>query len=582
MGKPMVENKNFTFRISVSKDFYKTKDEARACLFFKGAKKLGREKMAFREMQVTTSEFLEYAISGYAFCGLFQVDANKKYPLPYKNFVHWTYPVYRRGKNKGCFKLQFKTDNNFIGSQCVFVDVDYTRFESIDEYLACLTFLPSAVYMSYSDKSEKHGIVSRRFRMVYVFDSVLGKDDFKNVAKAIHRQIEKDTHEIMYDNCGTLFSQYMNGCFGNTEHYNTNLIYSIGDFILTTATDSINEKKTVEEKTVEETSCTKAKKTVVQIDKHFLADLHDMSYKSFVRKYSKIYKYFTHTVYEDFINGVYKFTDENFVALFWNDEKVQDGNKRRKKLYDRAALRRIMKPNVSVEELIYNLYIDVYRFFDNSDDVLNADLIIAKAKRAFLIPIEDLKDKYSNVLDYYKNNKPEFVINQTIIDKKKAVGEVRKQLKDEKIGELYDLDKSVEENIVFLNANGIKVAKSRIYQFLKENGLKQEKKVIAYNPELSVRENMKRNNCTKYQVEKAKKEYELQHQQQVDYTALDRYFADIDGESAAAFFRFYGDFESLYDGLTESVTSKFGITTEEFRQYYSQYQPWVGVHSYYR
>ena len=68
--------KRFTLNISV--ESYKTKEDARMCLFSKGAQSIGRVKMAFRECSVTVDQFLNCATNGHTFCALFDYD-----PLQY-------------------------------------------------------------------------------------------------------------------------------------------------------------------------------------------------------------------------------------------------------------------------------------------------------------------------------------------------------------------------------------------------------------------------------------------------------------------------------------------------------------------
>ncbi|MBR0300952.1 MAG: hypothetical protein IJQ93_11640, partial [Bacteroidales bacterium] len=202
----MHSDDSFTFRTSVSLDYYEKKTEATACLSKAGAKAISKSKMAFREVSVTIPEFLEYATSGYAFCNLFEYDPDQRYWIETPDGKKMqAYPVYKNGPNKGAMKLTTKSDQFFKGAQTVFVDVDYTRFTSVEKYIATLSYQPSCVYMSYSDglAKGKRKIVSRRFRLVYVLDQIVGRDDLKRISQAINDQIVIDTAEPMEDECGT-------------------------------------------------------------------------------------------------------------------------------------------------------------------------------------------------------------------------------------------------------------------------------------------------------------------------------------------------------------------------------------------
>lgn len=51
------------------------------------------------------------------------------------------------------------------------------------------------------------------------------------------------------------------------------------------------------------------------------------------------------------------------------------------------------------------------------------------------------------------------------------VGIVRRKLKDEEIGELYDCNLSVKQNLDLLKANGMKIGLSRLYEFCDRNNI---------------------------------------------------------------------------------------------------------------
>jgi len=476
----------FKFRTSISRESYPDKATAKACLSATGAKKIGKAKMAFKEQEVTVQEFVDYAVSGYAFCNLFNFDSTKQYWV--KSGTHKTkvYPTYHNGQNKGYFKLSFKADEYFKGSQTVFVDVDYTNFTEIKDYINCLRYQPTCAYTSYSDKQDKNGIVSRRFRLVYVFDSVLSAEEFKNATFGIYDSICKDTQEPMYDLCGCSYSQYMNGS-NSQEAYITNTIYSIKDFpkyeVTTTFVDD-----------------SKKKAQKITFTDELVKDMETLDYEFVVRKWhAKGLRYFTQTPIE--FTGDYAVTDDDFVRLMYIRGKIQDGNHRRKKLYIRAALRRLMK-DTTPDELLYNLYIDRFKFFDNTDEAITVEVLQNKVKAAFMTDLEGIK----LMADGYK---PKFVINPNVTDKRKAVGTARKAITDETIGNIYDCSKSIKDNLNDFKAYGVKVSLSRLYKWCEDNGITptKTKEIKGYNPNLSVRQNMKVMGCTLYQVMKAKQAY---------------------------------------------------------------------------
>lgn len=496
----MKREKDFTFRVSVSREGYEDKETAKMCLSLRTARELGMVKMAFKEREITVNEFLQYATNGHAFCNLFKFDENKKYWIKSGKFHTLTYPVYKRGANEGYFKLNFKSDEYFYGSQTIFVDIDYTHFKTIEEYINSLTYVPTCVYTSFSDNKNKQGIVSRRFRLVYVFDKVLDADTFKDITFQLYDRIVEDTQEPMYDSCGCSYSQYMNGSNSN-EVYVSDVIYSPSDFII---------NNTLVEYTIEEEKPVETKK--IAFNEELVNDMEYAPYEFVVRKwFGKGLRYFTRTEME-FNDNYYTTTTEDYVSLYYHCEKIGDGEQRRKKLFLRAAIRRLMKEDITPDELLYNLFIDRYKFFDNSDKVLTIEVLENKVKGALLTDIDDIRD-YTEGYE-----KPEFVINPVVADKHKAVAMARKEMTDSKIGEVYDTNLSVSQNLQQMKKFGYTISSTRLYQFCKENNIntKVNRKervvntvtVTGYNPNLSIRENMKVLNCTKYQVEKAKRRYE--------------------------------------------------------------------------
>lgn len=481
----------FKFKTSISREGYPDKATAKACLSSISAKAVKREKMAFKQQEVTVDEFLNYAVNGYAFCNLFQFDKDKEYWIKSGNRWTKTTPIYKRGLNKGCFKLNFKSDEFFFGSQTIFVDIDYTHFQEISDYINCLTYKPTCAYTSYSDRANKLGIVSRRFRLVYVFDTILDKEQFKNITFYLYNTIVTDTDEPMYDSCGCSYSQYMNGS-NSKETYCTNIIYKASDFIK--HTEEIDDMYDIDE--LEEEL-----ENNITFSSELLDDMTYSPYEFVVRKWwAKGLRYFTQTEV-NFGDKYYTTTKDDFVRLPYSPEKIQNGNHRRKKLFIRAALRRLMK-ETTPDELLYNLYIDRNKFFNNEDGAIDLDCLQRKVKNAYKMDIEEIKTLGNNLY------KPTFVISSTVEDKHKAVAAARTEITDNKIGELYDTSLSVKENQEVLNSYGVSVSLSRLYKWTSTNNINTKKKIeVAYNPNLSVRENMKAMNCTMYQVQQAKKNY---------------------------------------------------------------------------
>ena len=455
----MIIDKNFQFRVNVSRDNYVKKSDATACLSRVGAKAIGKEKMAFWEYSVTVDQFLQGALKGYTFCNLFAFDPNQKYWLDRGDGKRdYSYPVYQLGPNKGFMKLDFKRDQFFRGSQTVFVDIDLTRFESIPEYITSLTIPPTCVYMSYSDGLEKGGVTSRRFRMVYVFDSVLGKDDLKVVSRCITNSIVRDTAEPMEDDCGERPSQYFNGVYGNDECYASYRIYSRYEF-----PESLPE---IDESQLQP-QAHDPNKPIVQFDERLLYDMGTMDYETFMHYYSTRYRYYYRTETNNWINGTYQLTDENYLQLWWPREKITDGNHRRRTLFKRACLRKLINPYVDADTLLFNMYVDLNRFIDFSDHVITLDMLKRRVERAMQMDWDELQEYCEYEIAYWKDNRQKFILHPNVPHTQGVISSVSKEVHYAELDGKYDRTKSVKENLAILDGE----KRSTLYRYCSERGI---------------------------------------------------------------------------------------------------------------
>ena len=498
---PTMEVKyNFKFRVNVSNDYYVKKTDASACLSKDGAKSIGKVKMAFREQDVTVDEFLQYALNGYAFCNLFHFDTNQSYWFETGNGQRYqTTPLYKNGKNKGCMRIEFKSDRFFIGAQTVFVDIDLTRFELIPEYLACLTYKPTCVYMSYSDKLEKDKVTSRRFRMVYVFDRIMGKDDLNVISQTITDSIIRDTGESMKDDCGTRVSQYFNGVYGNEECYVSDCIYSRLDF-----PDSLPEVEVVMPE-----KPTKEKKPEVEFDSQLLHDMGTMDYETFMHYYSWKYRYIYKTQKDEWIDGLYQLTDDSYIQLWWVRERIKDGHHRRRTLSKFACLRRLMEPDITPDTLLFDMYVDCHRFIDNSDGIITMETMKRRVKSVMRMSQEDLREYCDYEIGYWKEHRPKFIYHPSANKTQWLTGKITTAIRYSEIDGKYDRSKSVKEN-----AEALGIPVRSLYRYCHERRIdtkpgkgktlaeqrevnrkaKVDKKarfMMLYNPSLSAGENRK-------------------------------------------------------------------------------------------
>ena len=504
----MRKRPKYKFKISISRERYTSDYMAKTCcISSKNAKKSGQSKIAFQEKEVTVSEFLEYAMKGYAFCHLFQYDENEKYQFKWKiwdpimkdvsSYSYDAYPVYKRGANKGYFKVNVKSNQFFRGTQTVFVDVDIkNKYASIEEYVSRLIRKPTCAFYPYRDG--KMGCVDfHQIRLVYVFNSILDANDFESMSYRIYAMVERDSGECV-SSISVRRSQYIIGG-DNPETYNSSIIYSMEDFSMNYIIDeSISSSKQVKARNPKASNAPKN----IQFSDELVYDMRYMPYKYVVREWNdKGLEYITRTPV-DFGDDDYKIVTEDYVKLHYIHDKSWTAEQRRRTLFVRASLRRLIKPSITADELLYNLFIDNEVLFDNSNGVLSIDVLQECVREALLTDTDTIKKKNTGI------KKLTFVINPNVPNRRKAIGATRTAITNKKIAEMFDTTATIKDNLVRLNQNGLKIGKSRLYEWCTENNITPVKKTnVDCNPELSIRENMVAMNYAKPQAKKAQKAY---------------------------------------------------------------------------
>ena len=482
---------DFKFTLNVSNEGYEQKTDATCCLSEKGALAINRKKMCFFEETLSVDEFIDKAEKGHSFCALYRFEQGKKYFYTTKEGKKYLgYPYYQRDSKtatKGGLKIDFKRDEYFSGSQVIFIDIDYTKYTDIEEYINKLTFKPTCIYMSYSDGKDKKGIVSRRFHLVYIFDTILDKDTIKFCSSTLSEALVVDTGEELEDKCGEKISQYMNGCFGNQENYKSYIIYSLDDIKNFNIESSIKEDDVKEEKEEDKittiNSVLQKEETVVEdetkpeslFDEKLLNDWDRLDIEEFKRlrdweNYRRTTKHYYRVDNEEWINDKIQKVDENFFSLFWIKSTVHDGSKRRKGLYERMCLRRLINPEITPMELAVNTIIDIIRFYDNSDGVLNSDFIKRNVLNCLELTIEEIEDKYKGTLEYLRNTtKPKrgFIYKDKESHSKETTYEI--------LDDYYNRDVDVKENLKFINeVCKFPISLRTLYNYLKDRGIKND------------------------------------------------------------------------------------------------------------
>ena len=184
-----------------------------------------------------------------------------------------------------------------------------------------------------------------------------------------------------------------------------------------------------------------------------------------------------------------------------------------------ARLRRLIKPEVTSDELLLNLYIDRERFFDNSDDVLTIDYLVGVVKKAMRKDLPTLQAEYEESRKVIKKvmksdyHQKKVVVNTGLVSRKlergRMQGLINRGVKEWNYYEIdlyYNPDLSIQENLEELKKNGVEVSERTLYNYCKDRGIVLKltdddlRKLI--NPSLSVRKNLENIKGQGYKVSK--------------------------------------------------------------------------------
>lgn len=520
----MIIDKQYRFKVSLSQEYFKDKNTCIDFLNNDYRKHDSKRGISYKKTELTSSELCDKLIHGHVFCQCMEPQDE----LKRNKFGVYSQKAFR---TDGTFGTGQKTNNHFKAAYLMCVDIDDENdYDHIQDYISKLRLKPTFYYTTYSHNQPGKGL---RFRIVYVLDKPITGSYlyYRYCNYKLNCLIEKDTNTIIKDTCNLEAAQYFNGTYIENPEYNVeyeinHIIYSLSDFgIYSDKSDDyadflknnagyegtlsknnrleieselfrIKPEQKIEKQEQEDLdifSESFAVKELIKekfISKNFIQDLTNMSSEDFYKKYHYIitYRVTSENWYDLKIGDInYKWQNipDNYFELYYNVEnyKKVNGQARRRELAFRMALRRIIKPSITPEELLYNAYFDLNRFIDNTDvkDKITMDDLITRVYNVMEKDIQDLKDNpkiKETIKELQNENTPKFEYGIIFCSGIKNYKTAIHYWLIDQIDKLYDKNKSVKENLnfinqVFKNENRKTISKDILYNYIKE--LKQDK-----------------------------------------------------------------------------------------------------------
>lgn len=355
-------------------------------------------KMTFNKVELKVNELCSYIKEGYAFTNIFN--------------------------NKGELTIKEKKIDNFKEAWIICFDIDHNDV-SMNDFVETLTIKPTICYTTPSN-----GIEGYCFRLLYALDEpITTNDEYKDIYEGLAKYLDifdiidakaKDSSRYFNGSkdCNIVCNQENTICLNDVRTIvkNINEVSEIHIPILY----NNNKKEDLGNITV---GCVNQTKPLCWIDynKEIVDDFFNLDYNVFVYNYN---------CYDSFVNyeetpieldedepfGYYpkdfrkivrkpKYVTKNGKRQK-QDVRLHDGEGRRRKLAINMIIRRLIYPNITFENLLYNIAYEINNYIDNSDGQLTKKIAFGICLKVMKY---DLNDFYRNGFGIHKDANKMFI-----------------------------------------------------------------------------------------------------------------------------------------------------------------------------
>ena len=396
-------------------------------------------QITFVPQVLSIAKMLELATEGYAFC-----------------------PLFNSSNPDGIISTRDKSLANFQSASALFVDYDHMVI-GLDEFIGKLPFPPTIAYSTYSDG--KKGL--HHFRLIYVFnDQITSIKAFDNLtdAVALANGFGKGEHGG-WDKLKA--NQMYYGTTPKASTYRSGIIYCQKDFDQFVSTmmkrdvtqfDSAPSRNKLD--SYVSTATNGYAKQGSYINPEFRSDFLYRPFQAFFRKYrDKYYSNYKSSLETPLIldesRMFYRYPEKYYCVVYNRCGKETlrwtVGQNRKKKLYRAALIMLANNPLLSLENLIFNLALELSCHYDNYDKKISRKYLLKMAVKVYNNRVCPWPTKHGE----FKVNKPYW--HEQGITPNEAKEIVKRYLKAKKIGQFINPELTLKENLIILHQNGFKI-----------------------------------------------------------------------------------------------------------------------------
>ncbi len=399
-------------------------------------------------------------------------------PEDFESIVGKGYTISYTYKDNTFYRNDDYTKNNYVGTDYIVIDVDSIMIDP-ETFISGIKYKPTLYHTTFSNLTS-YKEYKYCYHLVYCLDEfITGEDNFRTFFYLLSKDYWEKVDKKAKDCHRCIFTS--NSELPNYKYVYLGHIYSPSELLKDVDLNTI--KLEVEKAySVNKNGKTKDKKQLedkFSLDKDFYDDLYSLSWEEIITKYSTNFKFWISTKidpsryqngYVDLRNEEY-YTVPSWKLIYDKKEckaiipKVKNGHRNNMLWQDALAFMAII-PDITKENLVYCLIRTVYHHYDyeyNSDRITTTD-IIQKAREAWdgTYTKNPTKKKFKiNTIEYKKQGRTDWI---------QISNEIRRDMKDNDFGSLYDFNASVEDNLKVFHEQGLKTKKNTLIKWLNDKG----------------------------------------------------------------------------------------------------------------
>ena len=361
---------------------------------------------------------------------------------------------------------------HYIGSWVVSIDIDHFD-DDMETYLKSLQLKPTFAYETFSNKKNDYC-----FRLCYCFnEEIIGKESYSRTYEAI---CERNGIKF-YDKRATSPYQYFNGTKKTANHVWYGVTFGLSDF---SVVNNIIGNGTLPARGDNKDCIVNNIIGFGTFSEQLVKDIWELGCCEVVAKYMNVYRHrqasnrprvsddtplidLTKNFYE--IKRIWKRGEDGKCHIV----RIVNGQHRRTTLYNNLCIRRLIIPNLTLDELLYAVCWEMAFYIDNTDEndritLKEMTTIAYNAYHANLNDFNYVAPRKSMV--NYKYCMKYGLTKQQVVSK--FANQRKTEIKEEKkkvFFELYNEDLTIKENIeYFEEKTGIKVSERTVKRWKKE------------------------------------------------------------------------------------------------------------------